>query len=190
MTGRTRRTSFIFVVAALTLVDAAAGTQAAEISDKSGLITLAYDQTMWTAGFDGAGEPELDCILEACGGDTASCTVVIVQLHGDGPADRAFLERFRQNLDGKTLQIATSIQGADSRPEIVLPATLRNYGANIGISMSIRITFERDLTRADNFWFLAGSDLAGATCIVADADYDRAQLAFERIYEDLTIHAP
>jgi len=190
VTRRTRRKSFVYVVAALTLAGAAAGTHATEITDTSGLVTLTYDQTMWTEGVDETGEPVVDCIREACGGDAASCAVVIVLRNGDGPPDQAFLERFRQNLDGTTVQTATNIQGADSRPEIVLPAALRKYGANSGVSISMRITFERGLTRVDNFWFLAGSDLAGITCIVADADYDRARPAFERIYEDLAIHAP
>jgi len=190
VTRRKRRFSFTIVAAALALVGAAADAQASEIADSSGLVTLAYDQTMWTVGSDRTGEPTLDCILEACGGNTASCAVVVVERNDNVPADQAFLERFRQNLDGKTLQVAISIQGADSQPEIVLPAALRNYGANSGVSISTRITFGVGLSRVDNFWFLAGSDLAGITCIVAAADYDRARPAFEQIYKDLTIKAP
>ena len=190
MTRRLRRSSTILLLVGLAVAGEFPAATAAEIANTSGIVALAYDETIWSAQLDQEGEPELACIAEACGGDTAGCGSVVVKRQGDGLSEEAFLGGFRENLDEKTLESARTNAGENAQPEIVSPASITALGGKTGISLSIRVAFDGTLTRVDHFWLLAGSDLAGLTCVVADSEYGRARPAFERIFADLTISAP
>lgn len=187
MTCRQRRRSLIIAIAALTGALGSAGAPATEITGTSGYVAFSYDEAIWTPRIGEAGEPEFDCIAETCGGDSASCGAATIRRDDADLADEAFMDRFRQTLDEKILEMAIIDQGVDSMPEIISPSSVAEFGGNTGIFVSMRIDLDGGPTRVDNLWLPAGSNLVGITCIVADAKYFRARVSFEQIYRNLTI---
>jgi hypothetical protein len=188
VTGHAWQSLARFSVLALALAASATIAPAAEIIGASSRIALTYDEAHWSARLNDNGDPELICQSEACGGETATCGTLLIARDGDGQADQAFLERFRQNIDDKTIEAATINKGTSSRPEIVIPASAMDFGGKTGVFTSMRIVIDQRYTRIDNFWRLAGPDIAGIACVVSESGYDRARPAFERVYENLTIH--
>jgi hypothetical protein len=190
VTGQAWQSLARFSVLALAVAASASIASAAEIIGESGRIALTYDGAHWSARLNETGKPELACQAEACGGETASCTTLLVARDGVAQTDEAFLERFRQNIDDTTIEAATTNRGTSSRPEIVIPASATDFGGKTGVFTSMRIVFDQRYTRVDNFWRLAGPNIAGIACVVSESDYDRARPAFERVYENLIIHIP
>ena len=80
--------------------------------------------------------------------------------------------------------------GEASHPEIVSPASVATIGGKTAVTLSMRLAFDGTATRVDHFWLLAGSDIAGLTCVVADTEYRRARPAFERIFTDMAVRTP
>jgi hypothetical protein len=190
VTRRLRRSSVAVFLVGLATAGAPDISLAAEIADNSGTVTLVYDDTLWSAQRDQEGEPELACTAEACGGDTAGCGSVLVKRQGNGLSEEVFLGGFREHLDEETLKSARTNAGEGSRPEIVSPASVTTIAGKTAVTLSMRVRFDGTATRVDHFWLLAGSDIAGLTCVVAEAEYGRARPAFERIFADLTVRAP
>jgi hypothetical protein len=185
---RPRRRSWILLtIAGLAMAGAPAALAAAEIAGNSGIVTLTYDETAWSAKLDQEGEPELACIDEACGGNTAGCGSVVVKREGSGLNQETFLGGFREHLDEETLKSARINAGEGADPEIVAPAAVTELGGKTAIALSMRVAFNGTPTRVDHFWLLAGSDLAGLACVVAESEYGRAKPAFERIVADSTV---
>lgn len=170
----------------MTVTGAISAATAAEISGASDLITIAYNETIWSAGRDAAGEPQLTCADQSCGGETAACTALVLPYEGDGLTEDYFLGEFRKGLADKALEGAAAKPGASA--EIAAPASVTNIGDKPAVTLSLRIAADDTPTRVDQLWFLAGPDLAGLACIVADSEYDRTRPAFETLYSGLTIH--
>jgi hypothetical protein len=188
---RARRRSISFLAAvALALAGGILDAGAAEISGTNGLVTLEYDDAIWTARLDEEGQPELACNAEDCGGNTAGCGTVVVAREGEGLSEESFFGGFRENLGREALQSAGTNAGPEANPEIVAPASIATFGDNTGIALSMRLTFDETPTRLDHFWLRAGPDLAGITCVVADVAYSQARPGFERVFSDTTIRTP
>lgn len=187
MTRGTQRLLLPLVFAALAVAGTLPAATAAEITGQNGIVTLVYDDAMWSAQHDNEGDPEITCTSAACGGNTAACGAVTVRPGGAGLSEDAFLGSFRQNLGSTTLESARTNA---SSAELVASPTVTEFGGNTGIALSIMIDFDDVPTRIDYFWLQAGPDLAGITCLVAAADHDAARSAFETIFADLEIRAP
>ena len=191
MTPGARRSLVSFAAAvALAITAGMSNATAAEISGDDGLVTLEYDDALWTARLDEEGQPELTCQSEDCGGSSAGCGTVVVRREGDGLSEESFFGGFRENLDGKAIESARTNAGPGANPEIVDSASTETFGKNTGVALSMRISFDEAPTRVDHFWLQAGADLAGITCIVLDANYNEARPALERIFSDATIETP
>jgi hypothetical protein len=190
VTRRLRRFPVLLLFAGLAGLSAPKSLAAAELAGNSGIVTLNYDEAVWSAKLDQEGEPELACIAEACGGDTAGCGSVVVKREGSGLNQETFLGGFREHLDEETLKSARINAGEGASPEIVAPAAVTELGGKTAIALSMRVDFNGTPTRVDHFWLLAGSDLAGLACVVAETEYARARPAFERVFADLTVHTP
>lgn len=190
MTRRLRRFPSLLLLFGLAAAGTAAPSEAAEIAGASGTVTLAYDETLWSGQRDQEGEPELACIAEACGGDTAGCGSVLVKREGGGLGEEVFLGGFREHLDEETLKSAKTNAGEASRPEIVSPASVATIGGRTAVTLSMRLAFDGTPTRVDHFWLLAGPDIAGLACVVAEAEYGRARPAFERVFAGMAVRAP
>jgi hypothetical protein len=96
VTRRARRPSIPFFAAvALAATAGFFDATAAEISGEDGLVTLEYDDTLWTARLDEEGQPELACNAEDCGGSTAGCGTVVVGRDGNGLGEESFFGGFR-----------------------------------------------------------------------------------------------
>jgi hypothetical protein len=190
VTRRPRRFPLLILVAGLATAGVPATLTAAEIAGNSGIVTLTYDEAAWSAKLDQEGEPELACIAEACGGNTAGCGSVVVKREGSGLNQETFLGGFREHLDEETLKSARINAGEGASPEIVVPSIVTEFGGKTAIALSMRVAFNGTPTRVDHFWLLAGSDLAGLACVVAETEYGRARPAFERLFADLTVHTP
>lgn len=190
MTRRLRRFPSLLFFLGLAAAGVPESSGAAEIAGASGIVTLAYDETLWSGQRDQEGEPELACIAEACGGDTAGCGSVLVRREGNGLGENVFLGGFREHLDEETLKSARTNAGEASRPEIVSPASVATIGGRTAITLSMRLAFDGTPTRVDHFWLQAGSAIAGLACVVAEAEYGRARPAFERVFADMAVRAP
>ena len=187
MNRRTRRVHHTLVAAALAVFGAVSVAAAAEISGASGIVTIVYDETIWSAGREAAGEPELTCADETCGGETAACTALVLPYEGDGLTRDYFLGDFREKLADAAVESAAA--NPQTSAEIVAPASVVNLGDNTAVTLSLRIAADGAPTRGDQVWFLAGLDLAGLACIVEDSEYDRTRPAFETLYSGLTIRS-
>jgi hypothetical protein len=188
VTRGARRTLVSFAAAvALASTAGIPDATAAEISGENGLITLDFDDALWTARLDEEGQPELACHSEDCGGSSAGCGTVVVGRDGEGLSEDSFFGGFRENLGKKAIESARINAGPGANPEIIVPTSAETFGKNTGVALSMRITFDQTPTRIDHFWLQAGADLAGITCIVADAKYSEARPGFERIFSDATI---
>jgi hypothetical protein len=190
VTRRLRRFPSLLFVLGLVAAGMPEHTRAAEIAGTSGIVTLAYDETLWSGQRDQEGEPELACIAEACGGDTAGCGSVLVRRDGSGLSEEVFLGGFREHLDEETLKSAKTNAGEASRPEIVSPSSVATIGGRTAVTLSMRLAFDGTPTRVDHFWLQAGSAIAGLACVVAEAEYGRARPAFERVFTDMAVRAP
>jgi hypothetical protein len=158
---------------------------AAEIGTTDGRIKLTYDDTAWTGAQDNAGLPELACKAGGCGGNTAGCGTVLVDYDGEALSQDSFENGFKDNLGQSAVTSADANGGSNA--EIVEAAAVATHGANRGVGLSLRVTFDDQPTRVDHFWLQAGPDLVGITCLVADDRYEAAKPAFERIFADAAV---
>jgi len=188
VTRRGLRCLQVLSVAAVLAGGNAASLEAREISAGGGVLTLTYDDTIWSASRNPLGDPSLSCTAAACGGDSASCDTVILLNEGDGLTQGDFLGSFRRNLGENALNSARALTDPDSTAKIISPPSAAEFGANAGIALSMQVAQNNGQFRIDQFWLLANSDLAGITCVVPEADHERARQAFEAIFGAASIH--
>jgi len=161
--------------------------RAAEVSDESQSVTFVYDESVWSGTERPDGPPELTCLGESCGGETAACSVTTLDRPADGLSTADFLEGLRLQIGPRILDSARSNAAGGPPPELVDPARVAAFGDKSGVALSLRLTLHNAPTRIDYVWFASASHLVALNCAAPEATYQSARPAFETVARDLRI---